>query len=129
MPQVDAVFRTVRMRSLAERMRKARGTSQAGFLLRLVRSSRAEVGSARATRPRRSSPNPFRLLCLLAALWLLCSPRPAEAQAVENLLSGARPTASHGVASEERLTDGVAAVDGDTWKTPLSARFLGSTPT
>jgi two-component system NtrC family sensor kinase len=26
-PQVDAVFRTVRMRSLAERMRKARGTS------------------------------------------------------------------------------------------------------
>ena len=49
----------------------------------------------------------------------------AFADSAKNLLAGAKPSASSGVTSVERLTDGVAAVDGETWKTPLSARFAG----
>jgi hypothetical protein len=65
----------------------------------------------------------FRILCTLAGLWLLIAPRVVLAQASANLLSGARPIESRGVTEVDRLTDDVAAFDGDTWKTQLSARF------
>jgi hypothetical protein len=66
-----------------------------------------------------------RILGILAVLSVLFFVRVTLAGGAENLLAGAEPSASSGVTSAERLTDGVAAVGGETWKTPLSARFSG----
>lgn len=45
------------------------------------------------------------------------------AQTTDNLLFGLQPIESQGVSFLARLTDGIAAVEGDEWKSPLSARF------
>src|SRR6185295_14283765 len=60
------------------------------------------------------------LLCLL--LGSACH-RPPDASAGRNLLLGKKPSAASGVSGVSRLTDGIAALNGDDWETDLNALF------
>jgi hypothetical protein len=65
----------------------------------------------------------FWIVWVLSASWWVAFPSAALARTEGNLLAEAKLVASRGVSSPERLTDGVAAFDGATWKTQLSTRF------
>ena len=72
------------------------------------------------------------VLCSICVLWiaafLVAWPTQAPAQtAGVNLLSGRLPVNASGVARAERMTDGVAAVRGDHWKTDRTAIFRSNT--
>jgi hypothetical protein len=60
------------------------------------------------------------LLCLL--LGSACH-RPPDASGGRNLLLGKKPSAASGVSGVSRLTDGIAALNGDDWETDLNALF------
>ena len=80
-------------------------------------------------RPPALRPAAAGLLALLAAFLLLSSLRENQAigaPANDNLLAALRPMESSDVASPDRLTDGVAAVEGDLWQSNLTSTLRSS---
>jgi glycosyl transferase family 87 len=62
-------------------------------------------------------------LVALLALAAGCGRKGGEGKRPGNLLAGLKPTVATGVASPERITDGVVAANGDRFDSPLASRL------
>ncbi len=69
------------------------------------------------------APRQLALLCLALPCALACQPHRADA----GLLEGKQPIRVAGIEHPERLTDGVAAYEGDDWTSDTAARFTAAT--
>ncbi len=68
-----------------------------------------------------------RVYLALVVLWVGCAGTVvSSAPQVDNLLAGKTPVAEAGVAHVERLTDGLAASEGEAWLTDVTSRLTSS---